>query len=309
MAADCMPMYIRSKIFDLPPESDIGYKEDKEAPNLGKGNDLPVPPGLSMPGLSPFLHMHGDYLGGLGGLRDQFGGWQSGLVWPHFPNTSPLSDCMAPVSPPGLWPRTSAVGCVPQVPSAVCNSPPSPVTSPSLTGTSSVEDVAYDVVSNTLRKFGTNQGCWIEWQVKGTKLRSMDKQAVSPSFAIVLGGNLSTSFKILITPASRSDGRGGGSFRQAKGKGRVGLKCTDNFQNCSPGRAMLSIGIGDSPLDQGVQGPVVHDFAQKSCFEFGSQSASFNFAVALDSRDVFTVKLLFRGAAPGTPRDCQAESD
>mmetsp|Transcript_107022 Transcript_107022/g.301493 ORF Transcript_107022/g.301493 Transcript_107022/m.301493 type:complete len:411 (+) Transcript_107022:54-1286(+) len=140
------------------------------------------------------------------------------------------------------------------------------------------------------------QGCWAEWVVRGQRLKSMDKQAVSPVFKITFPGQRGpTSFKIMICPAARNDGRGGGSFKQGKGKGRVGLKCTEELEEGAQAMLKYWVVIGEGPLAQPMRGPLTHNFAEQSCSEIGAQDA-WNFAAAVDTRDTFVVRFLFEQA-------------
>lgn len=151
--------------------------------------------------------------------------------------------------------------------------------------------------SMTLTPDAEGRGCWAEWVVRGQRLKSMDKQAVSPVFKIKFGSRGPTAFKMLLCPSQRNDARGGGSFKQGKGKGRIGLKCTDELGSDSEVRLQFLVVVGDGPLAQPVRGPLAHNFADHSCYEVGGQEP-WNFAAAVDSRDTFVVRFLFEEAEP-----------
>lgn len=158
-----------------------------------------------------------------------------------------------------------------------------------------VEAAAKESMSLTLDAEG--RGCWAEWVVRGQRLKSMDKQAVSPVFRIQSASRGPTSFKIMICPAARNDGRGGGSFKQGKGKGRVHLKCTEELEADAQVILKYWVVIGEGAMAQPARGPFAHDFAEHSCSELGGQEA-WNFAAAVDPRDTFMVRFLFEEAEP-----------
>merc|ERR1719191_333026 len=68
------------------------------------------------------------------------------------------------------------------------------------------------------RAFSVGSGAFrINWTVSATKLRSADKNAVSPPFELSFGGPYSsTKFKLMLFPKVSSEGKGGSSFRKSK---------------------------------------------------------------------------------------------
>lgn len=157
------------------------------------------------------------------------------------------------------------------------------------------EPVAKESMTLTLDEGG--RGCWADWVVRGQRLKSMDKQAVSPVFKIKFPKRGPTSFKIMICPAARNDGRGGGSFKQGKGKGRVGLKCTEELEAGTEVCLKYWVVVGEGALASPARGPFEHNFAEHSCSEFGGQEA-WNFAAAVDLKDTFVVRFMFEAADP-----------
>jgi len=147
----------------------------------------------------------------------------------------------------------------------------------------------------------------VEWMVKESRLKSMDKQAASPAFDFPLDAIESNEsnesneakktapsipFRLMIVPAARNDGRGAGSFKQAKGRGRVSLKCLDPGSNNS---LAMSIVVKMEAGGEPPRGPLVHDFLEKSCFECPHQAATdnaWNFGAAVDpGRKVFAIRV------------------
>jgi hypothetical protein len=113
----------------------------------------------------------------------------------------------------------------------------------------------------------------IKWTVDARKLRGGDKQAVSQAFPISWGG-LQVNFKLMIYPKMMHDQRGGSSFKKAKGKGTITLKCEAELpQGTPPLKFRFAIAQGlnahkseDPDQDdlvglQDYRGPVRHNFA------------------------------------------------
>lgn len=101
----------------------------------------------------------------------------------------------------------------------------------------------------------------INWTVDARKLRGNDKQAVSPPFELSFGpGHPSVTFKMMIYPKVSSENKGGASFKKAKGKGSIQLKCEAELEEAS-GNVTFQISIGSGAVVQGPRGPVQHNFA------------------------------------------------
>lgn len=217
-------------------------------------------------------------------------------------------------APPGQWSRTS---------STTAPTTASPPPSPSRSGTSSPTPAAAaapppgssaiaspdldlpvffgeDLGPEQIVKEGLSRSVdtetdtvIVEWLVKESRLRSLDKQAVSPSFKISLPDQDSATFRIMITPAARSDSRGAGSFKQSKGRGRISVKCVEPPADMKHMTLTLSLRVGEGPTGEPQRGPFTHDFIDRSCFE--QQDDTWNFGLACDSRRVFAIQLLLKG--------------
>lgn len=109
----------------------------------------------------------------------------------------------------------------------------------------------------------------VNWTVDARKLKSNDKVAVSPQFDVSFHG-CSLPFKLLIHPKATGDGKGGGSFRKAKGRGKIELKCEGGLKDDEPAVIQYCLGIGSSAKAkegeavkrQPLRGPVRHNFSQ-----------------------------------------------
>jgi len=128
----------------------------------------------------------------------------------------------------------------------------------------------------------------VVWTVDAEKLRSQERQAVSPSFELPMGESVVS--RLVIFPKPAAGARGGASFKKSKGWGSVQLKC-----EASSGFAIFQVSIGDGSgnFPKQPRGPVRHNFADHSTcglpkdleqWDFGKavSKATQTFAVCLD---------------------------
>merc|ERR1712232_1018481 len=104
----------------------------------------------------------------------------------------------------------------------------------------------------------------IRWTVDARKLKSTDREAVSPNFELMEGSNI--YFKMVMKPRKTEDSRGGNSFKKAKNKGTVQLRIVTGLEENVRlfVKFRLSIGNGgDGRKQERPRGPVRHDFADK----------------------------------------------
>jgi hypothetical protein len=122
----------------------------------------------------------------------------------------------------------------------------------------------------------------VRWTVDARKLRSNDKQAVSPSFDLSSFGNVPlASFKILMHPKATIPGRHGGEcFRKAGGRGMLQLKCESDL--CDT-RTDLTFwfAIGRGEARQGPCKPFTHDFGANAIAD-ECRSVTWNFDKVVD---------------------------
>merc|ERR1712066_906067 len=71
----------------------------------------------------------------------------------------------------------------------------------------------------------------IRWTVDARRLRSTDREAVSPNFELVAGSEI--NFKMVMRPRKMEDTRGGNSFKKAKNKGTVQLRIVTALEETS----------------------------------------------------------------------------
>jgi hypothetical protein len=82
----------------------------------------------------------------------------------------------------------------------------------------------------------------VHWQGDARKLRTKDKQIVSPSFEVFPGH----AFKIMLKPKEMGDKKGQANFQRARGCGRVELKCIQSLHAPPTLRFYISIGRTES---------------------------------------------------------------
>merc|ERR1712050_88024 len=121
-----------------------------------------------------------------------------------------------------------------------------------------------------------NSGCFrVNWSVDARKLRGNDTKAVSPAFNICLGKDMEeVKFKMIIQPKVMNEERGGASFRKAKGKGKVFLKCEAEL----PDTAFIHyrIILGEEP-----RGPFTHNFQENAVCGLPEEESEWDFQAAV----------------------------
>jgi hypothetical protein len=129
-----------------------------------------------------------------------------------------------------------------------------------------------------------------EWVVDGRKLRSNDRLTVSPLFKLSDGHvNLPPlPFKMIISPKSESEGKGGASFRKSKGQAVIVLKCEAPREELEsyPISFYLSAGSGrdEDPRILAQRGPVTRDFTQSGVCGLPKECESWDLLDVVDEQ-------------------------
>mmetsp|Transcript_135758 Transcript_135758/g.378273 ORF Transcript_135758/g.378273 Transcript_135758/m.378273 type:complete len:163 (-) Transcript_135758:148-636(-) len=137
------------------------------------------------------------------------------------------------------------------------------------------------ILQQTLHKAGSLER--ICWPVDAKKLMSTDKEAVSPMFQLCFSKIV--NFKILIRPKVISSVRGGASFKKARGKGVVQLRCLDEVTaSVNPIVTFrITVGSGSDPASQEPpRGPIKHDFTKKAICGLPPDEEEWDFGRAID---------------------------
>jgi len=129
---------------------------------------------------------------------------------------------------------------------------------------------------------------FVYWTVDAKKLRSNDRLTVSPLFKLCDGHADAPPlpFKMTVTPKVVSDGKGGASFRKAKGKSIIQLKCEAPREDMEsyPIRFYLSAWSGreEDPRTLPERGPVTCNFAQSGICGLPKDCEIWDFPEAVD---------------------------
>jgi len=128
----------------------------------------------------------------------------------------------------------------------------------------------------------------VVWTAHSKFLTTRDKSAVSPEFSLEIPGVGAQPFRIVLYPAASGAGKGAGSFKKAKGKGRIELKCEAQLPHAS---STLWFGLGRGELQQATRGPVVHDFGDRNTCALPSGVEVWDFGVAVDATNLLAVSI------------------
>jgi len=143
------------------------------------------------------------------------------------------------------------------------------------------------------RTFSINSACFrVHWTVDARKLRGNDKQAVSPPFELSFGSQFpNVTFKMMIYPKIVNDSKGGASFKKAKGRGYVQLKCEAELSEAIANvQFRISIGSGDRQEDP--RGPVSHNFSSSAVCGLPKDLEEWDFQSVVDQESMTFVVCL-----------------
>merc|ERR1719181_1250376 len=72
----------------------------------------------------------------------------------------------------------------------------------------------------------------IRWTVDSRKLKSSDREAVSPIFTVSCGGEV--NFKMVLKPKVMDSNKGGACFKKSRNKGNVEMRCVSDLETLGP---------------------------------------------------------------------------
>lgn len=123
----------------------------------------------------------------------------------------------------------------------------------------------------------------IRWTVDARKLKRNEKTDVSPAFELCWADK---PFTMSISPTATSEGKGGNSFKNSKGRGSVRLRCADVLEeglDCVMTlRISISSGRSEDERQEGPRGPVIHDFAERCVCELPRGQDEWDFSEVVD---------------------------
>lgn len=129
---------------------------------------------------------------------------------------------------------------------------------------------------------------WIRWPADARKLKTKDRQIVSPSFQI----SPSASIKLIAKPKSAGKRKGEGCFRSSEGMGAIELKFMEGTEVAPKIRFCVSMG------EQSPRGPFEHDFGKsRVCAMTQMEDWDFRACVDADS-STFHVSLQLLSIIP-----------
>lgn len=121
----------------------------------------------------------------------------------------------------------------------------------------------------------------IVWTCDARKLRSQDRQIVSPCFSIQLNSNCSeATFRMMLIAKELNSLEGSSSFQKTKGRGIVQLKCEADARELPQVKFAISTGIGKRLKKQ--RGPVQHCFAQCAVAGLPREEQEWDFHSVID---------------------------
>jgi len=124
------------------------------------------------------------------------------------------------------------------------------------------------------------------WTVDARKLKGADKVAVSPPFDMQFGDHTAT-FKMMIYPTVTNDGKGGASFKKAKGKGSIQVKCEAELADYLNGTVTYRLCIGSTSAagdrkSEPHRGPVKHNFSTSGVSSLQKDMEEWDFMKVID---------------------------
>jgi len=123
------------------------------------------------------------------------------------------------------------------------------------------------------------------WTVDSRKLKVKDKVAVSPSFEL---DGVPGTFRMMLYPTAVSERKGGASFKKAKGKGSVHIKCESPLGEVYGGAVTLTILVcspneeDDDSEEEAARGPLKHNFAESGICSLPKDQEEWDFGKATD---------------------------
>ncbi|CAJ1401118.1 unnamed protein product [Effrenium voratum] len=132
------------------------------------------------------------------------------------------------------------------------------------------------------RAFSVNSAIFrIHWTVDAKVLKSSDREKVSPPFEVSMGGK-EVQFKMCLRPTVTSESRGGASFRKAKGKGTVDLRCLNELDPARSCPMSFRIAVGKGSDAKRISSTVRHDFSQRAICPLPDGEEEWDFKTVVD---------------------------
>jgi len=115
----------------------------------------------------------------------------------------------------------------------------------------------------------------VRWRIDARKLKATDREHVSPVFSVQFARDV--QFKVVIRPKAIHESRGGNSFKKAKGRGTVELRCLEKLDSSLSPVVMFRIGASQDGASGNFRGEVRHDFSERSICGLPKDEEEWNF--------------------------------
>jgi len=124
----------------------------------------------------------------------------------------------------------------------------------------------------------------IRWNVDARKLKSTDREAVSPTFEVSCGATV--KFKMVLKPRVRTNDKGGACFAKSGRKGYVELRCVSDLEKEGAAvRPILTfrLQIASARRTEPFRGPVRHNFADRALCGLPDGQDEWDFGKVVDN--------------------------
>jgi len=138
----------------------------------------------------------------------------------------------------------------------------------------------------------TSQRERIRWTVDARKLKSSDREAVSPTFEVSCGGML--KFKMVLKPKVMDSQKGGACFKKSRNKGYVELRCVTELESETHVKPILTfrLQVGSAKRSEAFRGPLRHNFAERAICGLPEGQDEWDFGKVVDhSNNTFGIVL------------------
>jgi hypothetical protein len=131
----------------------------------------------------------------------------------------------------------------------------------------------------------------VQWTVDSRKLRSTDREAVSPIFS-VSSKHGELEFKLVLKPKALDTLKGGSNFKNSRGKGYIELRCVSDLESdAAVATPTLTFRLGIwGKRKEPFRGPLRHDFRERAICGLPDGQDEWDFGKVVDhNNNTFSV--------------------
>lgn len=132
----------------------------------------------------------------------------------------------------------------------------------------------------------------IRWTVDARKLKSSDREAVSPTFEVSCGGLL--KFRMVLKPKAMGNQKGDACFKKSRSKGYVELRCVTELESELHAKPILMfrLQVASAKRTEPFRGPLRHNFADRAICGLPEGQDEWDFGKVVDhSNNTFGIVL------------------